>query len=105
MVETEQGLSFLSEAIIDTHLRQRSRFPRLTKALQRNPGLLVIGLCTDSGLVMSQGNVLRAIGSGGVFMIDSDNIKDTIFHAIPELQSVYVSNLRVNILAQGASCF
>lgn len=105
MVETEKGLSLLPEAIIDTHFMQRSRFPRLTEALLRNPGLLGIGLCTDSGVVITRGDVLRAIGSGGVFVIDADNIRDTNYYEVPELQSVFVNNLRVNILARGATYY
>lgn len=103
MMETEKGLSLLSEAIIDTHFMQRSRFPRLTEALLRNPGLIGIGLCIDSGVVISQGNVMRAIGSGGVFLIDADEVKETNYHEIPELQPVYLHKLRVTILARGAS--
>ncbi|GAB3903078.1 cyanophycinase [Larkinella knui] len=103
MVETEKGLSLLPDAIIDTHFMQRSRFPRLTEALLRNPGLLGIGLCIDSGVVISQGNILRAIGSGGVFIIDTDEVKNTNYYEIPELQPVFVSNLRVTILARGGS--
>ncbi|QJW89601.1 cyanophycinase [Spirosoma taeanense] len=105
LIETEKGLSLLPGAIIDTHFMQRSRLPRLTEALLRNPGLLGIGLCVDSGLVISQGNVLRAIGSGGVFIVDTDGVKDTNYHEIPELVPVYVNNLRINILAKGASYF
>jgi cyanophycinase len=105
MVETEKGLSLLPDAIIDTHFMQRSRFPRLTEALLRNPGLLGIGLCTDSGIVISGGNVLRAIGSGSVWIIDADNVRDTNYYEVPELQPVYVNNLRVNILARGATYY
>lgn len=105
MVETEKGLSLLPQAIIDTHFMQRSRFPRLTEALMRNPGLLGIGLCTDSGVVISRGDVLRAIGSGSVFIIDTDNVRDTNYYEVPELQSVYVNGLRVNVLAKGASYY
>lgn len=102
MIETEKGLSLLPDAIIDTHFMQRGRLPRLTEALLRNPGLLGIGLCVDSGVVISQGNVLRAIGSGGVYIIDADEVKQTNYYDVPELQPVYVNNLRINILAKGA---
>ncbi len=101
MVETEKGLSLLPDAIIDTHFMQRGRLPRLTDALLRNPGLLGIGLCVDSGVVVSQGNVLRAIGSGGVYIVDTDNVKHTNYNEVPELQPVYTDNLRINILARG----
>ncbi|HEY0108201.1 MAG TPA: cyanophycinase, partial [Fibrella sp.] len=102
MIETEKGLSLLPDAIIDTHFMQRGRLPRLTEALLRNPGLLGIGLCVDSGVVISQGNVLRAIGSGGVYIIDADEVKQTNYYDVPELQPVYANNLRINILAKGA---
>ncbi len=105
MVETEKGLSLLPGAIIDTHFMQRSRLPRLIEALLRNPGLLGIGLCTDSGVVISRGSILRAIGSGSVFIIDADNVKDTNYYEVPELDAVYVNNLRLNILAKGASYY
>ncbi|MFD1140556.1 cyanophycinase [Larkinella insperata] len=105
MMETEKGLSFLPNAIIDTHFMQRSRFPRLTEALLRNPGMIGIGLCIDSGVVISQGNMMRAIGSGGVFIIDADEVGETNYHEVPELEPVYLNNLRVTILARGASYF
>jgi cyanophycinase len=105
MVETEKGLSFLPDAVIDTHFMQRSRLPRLVEALIRNPGLLGIGLCTDSGVVIYEGNLMKAIGSGCVFVIDADSIKDTNYGDVPELEPIYVNNVRVNILAKGASYF
>lgn len=103
MVETEKGLSLLSEAIIDTHFMQRSRLPRLTEALLRNPGLTGIGLCTDTGVVVSEGTRLRAIGSGSVFVVDTGEITETNYHEVPELQPVCVHSLRVTILAKGDS--
>ena len=102
---TEKGLSLLPNAIIDTHFMQRGRFTRLTEALLRNPGLLGIGLCTDSGVIITEGNVLRAIGSGSVCIIDTDDIQGTNYHEIQELQPVYVNNLRVTILAKGATYY
>ncbi|UFH52776.1 cyanophycinase [Spirosoma sp. KNUC1025] len=105
MVETEKGLSLLPGAIIDTHFMQRSRLPRLTEALLRNPGLLGIGLCVDTGVVITQGNVLRAIGSGGVFIVNADDVLDTNYHDIRELTPVYVNKLHITILANGASYY
>lgn len=103
MVETEKGLSLLPEAIIDTHFMQRGRLPRLTEALLRNPGMLGIGLCIDTGVVISQGKMLRAIGSGGVFIVDATDVSETNYYEVPELTPIFINNLRVNILAQGAS--
>lgn len=103
MVETEKGLSFLPEAVIDTHFMQRSRLPRLAEALLRNPGLLGIGLCIDSGVVITGGNVMRAIGSGGVFIVDMEELTNTNYYEVPELEPVYLHSMRVSILARGSS--
>lgn len=105
LIETEKGLSLLPEAIIDTHFMQRSRLPRLIEALLRNPGLLGIGLCRDSGVVISGGNLMRAIGSGNVFIVDAEGLTTTNYSQVAELEPIYVNNLRINILAKGASYF
>ncbi|RIV20739.1 cyanophycinase [Fibrisoma montanum] len=102
LVETEKGLSLLPSAVIDTHFMQRGRLPRLTEALLRNPGLVGIGLCIDTGVVITGGNKLKAIGSGGVFIVELDEVNETNYHEIPELEPVYVNNLRIHILANGA---
>jgi cyanophycinase len=102
MVETDLGLGLLPPVIIDTHFMQRSRLPRLTEALLRNPSLIGMGLCQDAGVVITEGNRLRSIGSGGIFIIETDDIVDTNYHEIDELESVYLNNLKVHVLAQGA---
>ena len=102
LIETEKGLSLLPSAVIDTHFMQRGRLPRLTEALLRNPGLVGIGLCVDTGVVITRGNQLKAIGSGGVFIVEADEVEQTNYYEIPELEPVYVNNLRIHILANGA---
>jgi cyanophycinase len=56
-------------------------------------------------VVISGGDALRAIGSGSVCLIDTDNVGETNYSKVAELQPVYVSNLRVNLLAKGASYY
>lgn len=102
MVETELGLGLLPQVIIDTHFMQRGRLPRLTEALLRNPSLIGMGLCQDAGVVITEGNRLRSIGSGGIFIIETDDIVETNYPEIDELESVYLNNLKVHVLAQGA---
>ncbi|GAA4397661.1 cyanophycinase [Nibrella viscosa] len=102
VVETEKGLSLLPGVILDTHFMERGRLPRLTEALLRNPGLVGVGLCADTGLVITEGNKLRAIGSGGAFVVLTDESKYTNYHKVPEMESIYLDNLKVHILANGA---
>ncbi|GAA4470345.1 cyanophycinase [Nibrella saemangeumensis] len=102
MVETEKGLSLLPGVIVDTHFMERGRLPRLTEALLRNPGLIGVGLCIDTGVVITEGNKMRAIGSGGAFVVLTDESTYTNYHKVPEMESVYLDNLKVHILANGA---
>ncbi|WP_128545323.1 cyanophycinase [Larkinella soli] len=102
MVETEKGLALVPEVIIDTHFMQRSRLPRLTEALLRNPGLVGLGLCADTGVVITEGNRLKPIGSGVVTILETDAIQVTNYHLVKELEPVYLDGLRVRMLAAGA---
>lgn len=102
MVETEKGLSLLPGVIVDTHFMERGRLPRLTEALLRNPGLIGVGLCIDTGVVITEGNQLKAIGSGGVFVVLTEESQFTNYHKVPEMEPVYLDNLKIHVLANGA---
>lgn len=99
IAETEKGLGLLPDVIIDTHFMQRSRLPRLTEALLRNPGLIGIGLCIDTGKVVTEVNRLRAIGSGVVTILETDELRQTNYYSVKELEPVYVDTLKVRMLS------
>jgi cyanophycinase len=103
LVETGTGLGFLPQAIIDTHFMNRGRLARLTEALLRCPGCVALGLSEDTGLVVSEGTTLRAIGSGVVVVIEADEVRATNYHEAKESDPVFIENLRLHLLARGAS--
>ena len=69
-VKITGGLGFIDGVIVDTHFVQRGRIGRLLYAAASNPGILGIGLGEDTGLYISNGNKMEAIGSGMVILVD-----------------------------------
>lgn len=103
MVDMQLGLSLLPQVIVDTHFIQRSRLPRLTEALLQNPGLIGLGLSEDTGVVITNGNCLRTIGSGSAFVVETADVTETNYESAGESEPVYLNNLKLHILARGAS--
>jgi cyanophycinase len=101
IVELSRGFGLLPNAIIDTHFMSRGRFSRLSEALLMNPGFIAIGLCEDTGLVISD-NYVRTIGSGVAMILETDGIKNTNFKQAKKMQPVYVEGMGMHILAKGA---
>jgi cyanophycinase len=103
LIKLTKGFDFLPETVIDTHFLKRGRFSRLTEALLQERSIIGIGICEDTALVITDGNELRAIGSGTVTIIDNSEIKNTNYNQIKEKDPVYLENLRVHVLAKGAA--
>ena len=102
MVELEAGFTLLPGTIIDPHFMVRGRFARLTEAILKNRNLTAIGICEDTALIISDGNVLDAIGTGTVIIFEANHIRSTNFKKAKAGQAVYVEGLRLHILAKGA---
>jgi len=73
-VKITTGLGFLNSVIIDSHFEKRGRFGRLVQAVASNPGCIGIGLGEDTGMLISEGNKMEAIGSGLVVIIYGHDI-------------------------------
>jgi len=102
IVALSRGFTLLPETIIDTHFMSRGRFSRLAEALLINPGFIAIGICEDTGLVITEGNHLRTIGSGVAMILEADNIKSTNFKKAKKMQPIFVEGMQMHILARGA---
>ena len=100
-VKITTGLGFLQNVIIDTHFDKRGRFNRLAQAVAAQPGAIGIGLGEDTGVVVSEGNELRAIGSGSVVIIDGKNIEYNNIADIRFGEPISVENIIVNIMSKG----
>jgi len=100
-VKITTGLAFLKDVIIDSHFNKRGRFPRLAQAVAANPSAIGIGLGEDTGVIVTNGTEIEAIGSGAVFIIDGRNIRHTNIADIEEGSPFSVENLLVHILERG----
>jgi len=98
-IKTTQGLGFIENVIVDTHFVQRGRIGRLFQAVVNNPRTLGIGLGEDTGLYID-GDVMTAIGSGLVILVDGRFIKDTNLTNIELGQPISIDNLIVHVLSQ-----
>ena len=100
-VKITTGLGLLQNVIIDTHFDKRGRFNRLAQAVAAQPGAIGIGLGEDTGIVVSEGHELKAIGSGSVVIIDGKNIDYNNIADIDFGKPISVENIIVHIMSKG----
>lgn len=100
-VKITTGLGLLQNVIIDTHFDKRGRFNRLAQAVAAQPGAIGIGLGEDTGVVVSEGYSMKAIGSGSVVIIDGRNIEYNNIADIKFGAPISVENIIVHIMSKG----
>lgn len=102
-VRLTKGFSFIPGTIIDTHFFERGRFPRLAESLLKKKKFTGIGISEDTALIVTEGNEVRAIGSGTVTIMEIDENSNTNYDEINDKEPVYIENLKVHILSRGAA--
>ncbi len=102
-VKITTGLGYINGVIIDSHFNKRGRFSRLAQAVAANPGTIGIGLGEDTGVIVSKGEELQAIGSGSVMILDGRNIQYNNIADIDFDEPISVENIIVHIMAKGNS--
>lgn len=100
-VKITTGLGFVNNAIFDSHFEKRGRFGRLAQAVVCNPGCIGVGLGEDTGMIISEGNKMEAIGSGCVIVIDGYDIGYSNIADIPDGNPFCIENLKVHFLERG----
>jgi cyanophycinase len=100
-VKLTSGLGFVEDLIIDSHFDKRGRFPRLAQAVIANPSAVGIGLCEDTGVIITNGFELEATGSGAVFILDGRNIRRSNIADIDEGSPISAEGLIVHIMEMG----
>ena len=100
-VKITTGLGFLNSVIIDSHFEKRGRFGRLAQAVASNPGCIGIGLGEDTGMLVTEGNKMEAIGSGLVIIIDGHEILHSNIADIPDGNPISLENLKVHFCEKG----
>ena len=100
-VKMTTGLAFINSVIIDSHFEKRGRFGRLVQAIATNPSAIGIGLGEDTGMLITDGNKMEAIGSGLVVIIDGHDILHSNIADIPDGNPISVENLKVHFCEKG----
>jgi cyanophycinase len=100
-VKMTTGLGFISSIVIDSHFEKRGRFVRLAQAVATNPSTIGIGLGEDTGMLITEGNKMEAIGSGLVVIIDGHEILHSNIADIPEGNPVSIENMKVHFCEKG----
>ncbi len=98
-VQITRGLGFIDNVIVDTHFVQRGRIGRLFYAVASNPGMLGIGLGEDAGLLITEGNIMEAIGSGLTILVDGRFISETSIYDVEMGAPVSIDNLKVHVMS------
>jgi len=100
-VKITGGLGFINNVIIDTHFVQRGRIGRLMYACASNPINLGIGLGEDTGLLITEGKNMEAIGSGLVILVDATHMRHTNLTDVEMGEPVSIDNLTVHVISYG----
>jgi cyanophycinase len=101
-VKITSGLGLINNVIFDTHFVHRGRIGRLFQAVVSNPIALGIGLGEDTGLLITDGNTMEAIGSGLVIIVDGRYINDTNITDIELGEPISIEHLVVHVMAMGS---
>jgi cyanophycinase len=100
-VKITTGLGFINSVIVDSHFEKRGRFGRLAQAVATNPSCIGIGLGEDTGMLITEGNKMEAIGSGLVIIIDGHDILHSNIADIPDGNPISLENLKVHFCEKG----
>ena len=100
-VKITTGLGFLDDVIIDSHFEKRGRFGRLAQAIAGNPQCIGIGLGEDTGMLVTEGSRMEAIGSGLVMILDGREIMYSNIADIPDGCPISIENLKVHFCEKG----
>lgn len=100
-VKITTGLGFIDDVIIDSHFEKRGRFGRLAQAVATNPSCIGLGLGEDTGMLITEGNKMEAIGSGLVIIVDGHEIQHCNVADIPEGNPISIENLKVHFCEKG----
>jgi cyanophycinase len=100
-VKITTGLGFMDDVIFDSHFEKRGRFGRLAQAIASNPSAVGIGLGEDTGMLIKEGNIMEAIGSGLVMIIDGHDIMHSNIADIPDGNPISIENIKVHFCEKG----
>jgi cyanophycinase len=100
-VKMGSGLGLLPSAIVDSHFVKRGRFGRLIESVSLHPKLIGIGLGEDTGVLITEGNLVETIGSNLVIIMDGHTIQHNNAAAAKKGTALSIENVTMHVLAKG----
>ncbi|MER2999603.1 cyanophycinase [Pontibacter populi] len=100
-VKMAHGLGFIDGLIIDSHFVIRGRFGRLIEAVVTHSKTIGIGLGEDTGVLITEGDLIETIGSNLVVVIDGHSVGYTNVHDVPAGRPISIEKLLMHVLAKG----
>ncbi|TGE24153.1 cyanophycinase [Hymenobacter aquaticus] len=100
-VKIGTGLSLNRSVVIDSHFVKRGRFGRLLEAVALHPKLIGIGLGEDTGVLITEGNLIETIGSNLVIIMDGHNLQHNNAAAAKKGAALSMENMTLHVLAKG----
>ncbi|AHJ98057.1 cyanophycinase [Hymenobacter swuensis] len=99
-VKMGAGLGFLDNVVIDSHFVKRGRFGRLIEAVALHPKLIGIGLGEDTGVLITEGNLLETIGSNLVIIMDGHKLEHNNAAAAKKGEAISIESMQLHVLVK-----
>lgn len=100
-INVSAGIGLIDHVIIDTHFVERGRFSRLMEIVSMNPRNVGIGLGEDAAIIIENGRILRAIGSGITVILDGQHFYYTNVANIRSDEAIAIENLVIHTIVNG----
>jgi cyanophycinase len=100
IVEIEEGMSFLPEAIIDQHFAERGRLGRLLAAVARHPDLIGLGIDENTAIVVNDGQ-FQVVGEGACTVVDLSEISHNNIKQLLHDEDLALCDVKLHILPEG----
>lgn len=100
IVEVEEGMSFLPEAIIDQHFAERGRLGRLLAAVARHSDLIGLGIDENTAIVVNDGQ-FQVVGEGACTVVDLSEISHNNIKQLLHDEDLALCDVKLHILPEG----
>ena len=100
-VQMTGGVGLVSRVVIDSHFIKRGRFSRLMEIFSSNPGYIGLGLGEDTGVIIRDGHILEAIGTGLVVIFDGHGINYSNISSLKDGEGIAVEGVLVHTIVKG----
>jgi cyanophycinase len=97
-VRTGPGLGLIPKVLIDMHVGERGRLPRLLSAVALDPDHLGVGIDENTGILV-EGGSFEVLGTGVATVADAE--RATVVHADGDDNPITLFGVRLHLLPAG----